>query len=42
MYEKIEKRPIIKKEKALKERKVYIPPLDHPWKRNKPGVWSYY
>jgi len=42
MYEKIEKRPIIKKEKALKERKVYIPSLDHPWKRNKPGVWSYY
>ena len=42
MYKKIEKRPIIKKEKVLKEKRVYIPPPDHPWKRNKSGVWSYY
>jgi transposase len=41
-YKRIEKRPIIRKEKVLKERRAYIPPPDHPWKRNKPGVWSYY
>ena len=41
-YKRIEKRPIIRKGKVLKERRAYIPSPDHPWKRNKPGVWSYY
>ena len=43
MYKKIEKRPILKKEIVLNERRIYIPSSDHPWrKRNKSGVWSYY
>jgi len=42
MYKKIEKRPILKKEIVLNERRIYIPSFVHPWKRNKSGVWSYY
>jgi len=41
-YCKIDKRPILKKEIVLNERRIYIPSSDHPWKRNKSGVWSYY
>ncbi|MBU1644272.1 MAG: hypothetical protein KJ598_03895 [Nanoarchaeota archaeon] len=36
-YKKIEKKPLKPKEEKeyLKIRKIYIPPLDHPWRRFK-------